>query len=80
MLKKLNSKLRILMFFDERRMCKLVFKYDKLKGRIREKLGTSEKLAQELGITSGALSAKLNNKSYFSNNSLYAFLITVLTF
>jgi transcriptional regulator with XRE-family HTH domain len=48
----------------------LVFKYDKLKGRIREKLGTSEKLAQELGITSGALSAKLNNKSYFSQEQI----------
>lgn len=48
----------------------MVFKYDKLKGRIREKLGTSEKLAQELGITSGALSAKLNNKSYFSQEQI----------
>lgn len=46
------------------------FKYDKLKGRIREKVGTSEKLAQELGITSGALSAKLNNKAYFSQEQI----------
>ena len=42
------------------------FNYSKLRGKIREKFGTQEKFAKELGISSVSLSAKLNNRVEFT--------------
>lgn len=40
--------------------------FDKLRGRIREKLGSEAKFAEKIGISSASLSAKFNNKSDFT--------------
>ena len=40
--------------------------YDKLKGRIKEKLGTQDKLAEKLETNEATISYKLNNKTYFT--------------
>ena len=42
------------------------FNSNKLKGRIREKLGTQEKFAEEINISVPALIKKLNNQSQFT--------------
>lgn len=44
----------------------LVFNFSKLKGRIREVLGSQEKFAEALGYSNVTLSRKLNNKIQFS--------------
>lgn len=44
----------------------MAFQYDKLRGRIREICGTNSTFANLMGFSSATLSAKLNNKSEFS--------------
>ena len=44
----------------------MAFQYDKLRGRIREICGTDLMFAKLIGISNTTLSAKLNNKSEFS--------------
>lgn len=47
-----------------------MYNYNKLKGKIVEILGTQDKLAQKLGMTSATLSLKLNGKSDFSQGEI----------
>lgn len=44
--------------------------YDKLKGRIKEKLGTQGKLAEKLDTDEATISNKLNNKTYFTQKDI----------
>lgn len=44
--------------------------YDKLKGRIKEKLGTQDKLAEKLETNEATISYKLNNKTYFTQRDI----------
>lgn len=44
--------------------------FDKLRGRIREKLGSEAKFAEKIGISSASLSAKFNNKSDFTASEI----------
>ena len=48
----------------------MLFNYNKLKGRIREKCGTNSKFAELMGITSTTMSAKINGKSEFSQEEI----------
>lgn len=43
-----------------------MFDYSKLKGKIREKLGSESKYAELLGLSQASISAKLNSKVPFS--------------
>ena len=40
--------------------------YDKLKGKIKEKLGTQGKLAEVMGLDETTISNKLNSNTYFT--------------
>ncbi len=42
------------------------FDFDKLRGRIREKLGSEANFAEKIGISTASLSAKFNNKTDFT--------------
>ena len=44
--------------------------YDKLKGRIKEYLGTQAKLAEKLDSDEATVSNKLNNKTYFTQKDI----------
>lgn len=44
--------------------------YDKLKGKIREVLGTQSKLAEEMKIDNATMSNKLNNNTYFTQKEI----------
>lgn len=44
----------------------MVFDYQKLRGRIREKYGTEQKFAAEMHMNRGSLSSKLNNEGDFT--------------
>lgn len=44
--------------------------YNKLLGRITEKMSTNKNLAKELGISERTLSLKLNNKIDFKQNEI----------
>ena len=46
------------------------FDYSKLRGKIREKFGSYEKLDSEISFTTVTLSRKLNNKGYFGSNEI----------
>lgn len=46
------------------------FDFNKLKGRIKEKVNTQEKFAIELGISVPSLIKKLNNKSQFTQTEI----------
>lgn len=46
------------------------YDYSKLRGRITEKLGSSKKLAEKLGISTTALYNKLSNKVPFSQDEI----------
>ena len=46
------------------------FDYSKLLGKIKEKGFTQASLAKAIGITSGALSEKLNNKANFKQREI----------
>ncbi|MBR4672104.1 MAG: DUF739 family protein [Bacilli bacterium] len=49
---------------------KVEFDYSKLKGRIKEKLNSQYRLAEELKISEVALWNKLTNKSAFSQTDI----------
>lgn len=44
--------------------------YDKLKGRIKEVLGTQGKLAEAMDIDETTISNKLNNNTYFTQKEI----------
>jgi transcriptional regulator with XRE-family HTH domain len=46
------------------------FTYDKLRGKIKEKYGTQDEFARNLGISRSSLSLKLNNVSEFSQKEM----------
>ena len=46
--------------------------YSKLRGKIREVLGSEALLAQKLGINAGTLSVKLNGRTGFSQKEIVA--------
>ena len=46
------------------------FDYSKLKGRIKEKGYTLEKISKRIGISLSTLSLKMSNKSYFSQKEM----------
>lgn len=48
------------------------FNHSKLLGKIRECGLTQAQLAKAIGMTKATLSAKLNNKSYFTAKDMYA--------
>lgn len=45
-------------------------KYDKLKGKIKEVLGTQSKLAERMDLDETTISNKLNNNTYFSQKEI----------
>lgn len=46
------------------------FDFDKVRGRIREKLGSEAKFAEMIGTSTTSLSAKFNNKSDFTASEI----------
>lgn len=48
----------------------LEYDFDKVRGRIREKLGSEAKFAEKLGISTASLSSKFNNRSDFSASEI----------
>ncbi len=46
------------------------YDFDKVRGRIREKLGSEAKFAEKLGISQASLSSKFNNRSDFSSTEI----------
>ena len=47
-----------------------VMNYDKLKGRIKEKIGTQSKLAELMQLDEATISNKLNNNTYFTQKEI----------
>lgn len=47
-------------------MKKIEFDYSKLKGKVKEELGTQSNLAKELDVDETTMSNKLNNNTYFT--------------
>lgn len=47
-----------------------IINYDKLKGRIKERLGTQGKLAEKLGLDETTISNKLNSNTYFTQKEI----------
>ena len=50
----------------------MIYEYDfsKLRGRIKEKLGSEAKFAEKLDISPASLSSKFNNKSDFTASEI----------
>ena len=48
----------------------IVLNHDKLKGRIKEVLGTQSKLADELDLDETTISNKLNSNTYFTQKEI----------
>lgn len=46
------------------------FKYDKLKGRIKEKYGTQENFAKDIGKTHSTISFKINGKRLWNQDEI----------
>ena len=46
------------------------YDFDKLRGRIRECLGSEAKFAEKIDISSASLSSKFNNKSDFTTSEI----------
>lgn len=46
------------------------FNYDKLKGRIKEILGTQSNLANTMKVDEATISNKLNNSTYFTQKDI----------
>lgn len=44
--------------------------HDKLKGKIKEVLGTQSKLAEEIGLDETTISNKLNSNTYFTQREI----------
>ena len=53
------------------------FNHSKLRGKIREKLGSESKLAKRIGLSPTSLSYRLNNGVEFSSTEMYQ-IISVL--
>lgn len=49
---------------------RISFDYRKLAGRIKEKFDTQAAFAKKMGLSSAALSQKLNNKADFSQEEI----------
>lgn len=49
----------------------MLFQYDKLRGKIKEVCGTNFKFAELMGVSNSTISAKLNNKSEFSQPEIF---------
>ncbi len=49
---------------------KMMFNYDKLKGKIKEKFGTQENFAKAMELSNTSVSFKLNNKSEWSQQEI----------
>lgn len=49
----------------------MIFKYSKLRGRIREVCQTQEDFADLIGVSKTSLSAKLNNKVVFTQAEIH---------
>lgn len=47
------------------------WKYDKLRGKIKEICGTQDSFAEKLGIGRVSLSQRLNNQLEFSQNEIF---------
>lgn len=47
------------------------FVYSKLRGRIREICETDQRFAELMGVANATISAKLNNKSEFSQQEIF---------
>ena len=47
------------------------FNYEKLRGRIREKMRSDTVFAKRLGISKTSLSLRLNNQIHFSQRDIY---------
>lgn len=52
-------------------MSDLVFDYNKLRGKIREKCYTQEEFAKQIGIGYVSLSKRLNNQLEFSSSEIF---------
>ena len=48
----------------------IFFNYDKVRGRIKEKLKSEATFAEKLGISQASLSSKFNNKSDFTASEI----------
>ena len=46
------------------------YDYSRLRGRIREKIGTEARFADAIGISPTALSSKLNGKTMFTQEEM----------
>lgn len=46
------------------------FDFSKLRGRIKEKVGSEANFAKKIGISSASLSAKFNNRTDFSTGEI----------
>ncbi len=46
------------------------YDFDKVRGRIREKLGSESRFAELIGVSSASLSAKFNNKTDFTASEI----------
>ena len=47
------------------------YDYRKLRGRIKEKFNTQEAFAVAMGMSNGALSARLNNSTGFTQDEIF---------
>lgn len=47
------------------------WKYDKLRGKIKEVFGTQDAFAEKLGIGRASLSQRLNNQLEFSQDEIF---------
>ena len=52
-------------------MIELKWKYDKLRGKIKEICGTQDSFAEKLGIGRVSLSQRLNNQLEFSQDEIF---------
>lgn len=48
----------------------IILNYDKLKGRIKEILGTQSRLAEEMELDETTISNKLNSNTYFTQKEI----------
>ena len=46
------------------------YDYSRLRGRIREKVGTESQFASKIGVNPATLSSKLNGRSMFSQEEI----------
>lgn len=49
---------------------KRVYDYNKLRGLIREKYGTLQRFAEDLGIGTTTLNSRLNSETYFDQTEI----------